>query len=194
MRPLSDDLAAAEAFHGHLCSGMIIGVRMARLALGWLGIEDPASYRDLVVYVEMDRCAADAVSVVSGCTLGHRRLKWMDYGKMAATFLDLATRRAIRVAAVGEHSPASGVNLKEFWQGVSDDDLFRTESVSVPLSPFDLPGRPLRTARCDKCGEKVLDGREVERSGQVLCRACASGSYYVSQAGRKEENDGVGAV
>ena len=90
--------AAAQAFHGHLCHGMVMGVRMARLGCRELGIDDPQSYRDLVVYVEMDRCASDAVSVVAGVTLGKRRLKWVDYGKMAATFVDLASGRAVRVA------------------------------------------------------------------------------------------------
>jgi formylmethanofuran dehydrogenase subunit E len=98
MRQLEEDLAAAQAFHGHLCHGMVMGVRMARYGCRGLGIDDPPAYKDLLVYVEMDRCASDAVSVVCGVTLGRRRLKWVDYGKMAATFVDLATGRALRVA------------------------------------------------------------------------------------------------
>ena len=98
MRPLEEDLAAAQAYHGHLCHGMVMGVRMARYRLPGAGDRRSSFVPGSVVYVEMDRCASDAVGVVAGVTLGRRRLKWVDYGKMAATFVDLATGRAVRLA------------------------------------------------------------------------------------------------
>lgn len=179
MRSLDEDLAAAYAYHGHLCHGMVMGVRMARLGCRELGIDDPHSYRDLVVYVEMDRCASDAVSVVCGVTMGRRRMKWMDYGKLAATFVDLATGRAIRVAPRLD-VPHAGrdVDPLEFWKDWSDDRLFTITPVKLTIPPEDLPGRPIRRVACAVCGEEIQDAREVVRDGQTLCRACADGAYY----------------
>jgi formylmethanofuran dehydrogenase subunit E len=180
MRSLADDLEAAEQFHGHLCSGMVLGVRMARLALAELGIREPLEYRDLIVYVEMDRCASDAVSVVAGCTLGRRRLKFVDYGKMAATFVDLATGQAVRVAAGGETlSPADGEDVVAFWREIPDSSIFALQRVNVAVPPEDLPGRSSRRIRCEACGERIFDGRDECVGGRTLCRPCAgSGAYY----------------
>ncbi len=179
MRSLDEDLEAAQAFHGHLCHGMVMGVRLARYGCRELNIDDPPSYRDLVVYVEMDRCASDAVSVVAGVTLGRRRLKWIDYGKMAATFVDLATGRAVRVAPRPE-VPHAGrdTNPLELWKGWTDEDLFACVPVTVTIPEEDRPGRPVRTVVCARCGEQVQDAREVIENGEILCRACAHGAYY----------------
>jgi len=179
MRSLEEDLEAAQTFHGHLCHGMVMGVRMARYACRELGIADPRSYRDLVVYVEMDRCASDAVSVVTGVTLGRRRLKWVDYGKLAATFVDLATDRALRLAPRPE-VPHAGNDLDplEFWKNWTDEQLFSVTPVDMVVPEEDRPGPPVRTAVCARCGEKVQDGREVTVGEETLCRACAHGAYY----------------
>ncbi|MBN1630864.1 MAG: TraR/DksA C4-type zinc finger protein [Thermoleophilia bacterium] len=179
MRSLEDDLRAAQDFHGHLCHGMVMGVRMARYACRELGIVDPRSYRDLVVYVEMDRCASDAVSVVTGTTLGRRRLKWVDYGKMAATFVDLATGRAIRLAPRPD-VPHAGNDTDPitFWRDWTDDRLFTVTPVEVIVPEEDRPGSPSRSAVCAGCGETTRDAREVVVGGRTLCRACAHGAYY----------------
>jgi formylmethanofuran dehydrogenase subunit E len=179
LQTLENDLEAARDFHGHLCHGMVMGVRMARYACQELGIDDPRSYRDLVIYVEMDRCASDAVSVVTGVTLGRRRLKWVDYGKMAATFVDLASDRAIRLAPRPEVPHASTeIDPIEFWKGWTDDRLFSVTEVRMTIPEEDRPGLPIRSATCALCGEKVRDAREVAVNGQTLCRACAHGAYY----------------
>ncbi|HHV34275.1 MAG TPA: formylmethanofuran dehydrogenase [Syntrophomonadaceae bacterium] len=181
MRTLEEDLAAAIKYHGHLCSGMILGVRMARFALKQLSIDDPLNYRDLVVYVEMDRCVADAVSVVTGCTLGKRRLKWIDLGKVAATFVDLNQDRALRVAVLpGCPHPEPGEEIVEFWGLLSDEDIYRWQEVKVDIPLHDLPGKPRNITNCESCGEQVLDGREVIKGDRTLCRACAQGTYYLS--------------
>jgi len=95
-------LREAEIAHGHLCAGQILGVRMAMLGCERLGIGDPRGHdrKRLVTYVEIDRCATDAIGVVTGCRLGKRALKFRDWGKMAATFVDLSTGRALRIAAL----------------------------------------------------------------------------------------------
>ncbi len=175
VRTLEEDLQAALAFHGHLCHGMVMGVRMARYGIRELGIEDPHTYRDLIVYVELDRCASDAVSVAAGVTLGRRRLKWMDYGKMAATFVDLATGRAVRVAPRPE-VPHAGRDDDPLvmWDSWTDEQLFTCTPVNVAV--------PRRTAREDpsapwsaRSAEKtVQDGRDVEKDGRTLCRGAAA--------------------
>lgn len=179
MRTLEEDLQAAREFHGHLCHGMVMGVRMARYGCRQLGIDDPLSYRDLVVYVEMDRCASDAVSVVCGVSLGKRRLKWMDYGKLAATFLDLGSGRAVRLAPQPD-VPHAGRDTDpvEYWKDWTDEALFSCTPVVVDIPQEDRPGSPVRHAVCDRCGEQINDGREVIQDGQTLCRACACGAYY----------------
>ncbi len=179
MRTLEQDLTDAQAYHGHLCHGMVMGVRMARYGCRSLGIDEPRSYRDLVVYVEMDRCASDAVGVVAGVTLGRRRLKWVDYGKMAATFVDLATGEAVRIAPRKEvpHAGREDDPLV-LWKDWADEDLFSCTPVTMEIPLQDLPGRPVRSVECAVCGETVQDGRDIELEGETLCRACAGEAYY----------------
>ena len=179
MRTLDQDLADARAHHGHLCHGMVMGVRMARYGCRLLEIDDPRSYRDLVVYVEIDRCASDAVGVVCGVTLGRRRLKWKDYGKLAATFVDLATGKAVRVAP-HKDVPHAGHDEDplEFWKDWTDEALFTWAPVTVDIPDTDLPGPPKRRVDCERCGESVKDGRDLAVDGETLCRACAGDAYY----------------
>ena len=91
MLSLDEYLVEAEQAHGHLCAGQVLGVRLAMLGIEKLGIEDPRGKdrKRLVTFVEIDRCATDAISLVTGCRLGKRALKFRDWGKMAATFVDL---------------------------------------------------------------------------------------------------------
>ncbi len=179
MATFEEDLAAAVKFHGHLCSGQILGVRMARLAMDKLGIKNPHEYRDLIAYVEADRCIADAVCVITGCKLGRRRLKWKDYGKMAASFVDIASGKAVRVSMPEKSlNPKQGEDIKEFWARFSDEDIFIVKNIRIDIPPEDLPGKPLNTVNCQQCGEKIFDNREVIRDGKILCKACAEGPYY----------------
>ncbi len=95
MKSLDEYLRDAEQAHGHLCAGQVLGVRLAMLGLQKLGIDDPhgKDRKRLVTFVEIDRCATDAVAVVTGCRLGKRALKFRDWGKVAATFVDVAAAR-----------------------------------------------------------------------------------------------------
>ena len=180
MRTLAEDINAAVDYHGHVCSGIVLGVRMARLAMERLHIDKPLEYKDLIVFVEIDRCLSDAVCAVTGCTIGKRRMKLADYGKMAATFYDLATEQAIRVVVTSEKFPPAGEDALLFWENISDDDIFSFENVSIKLPPEDLPGLPSRKTECRSCGEQILDGREKKVAGRIICRACAGESYYKS--------------
>jgi len=178
MNSFEQDLQNAVKYHGHLCSGQVIGVRMARYALKLLGIDDPKAFRNLVVYVECDRCLTDAIGTVTGCKLGKRNLKWMDYGKSAATFLNTETDEAVRIYRKEHVYPAEGQDLVEFFNGIPDEKMFRADSVKVHYSHTDLPGKPLDAMTCPICGEEVIDGRQVTRDGRQICKACDGGAYY----------------
>jgi formylmethanofuran dehydrogenase subunit E len=189
MKSLEEYLVLAEQNHGHMCPGQVLGVRMAMAGLKALGIDDPVKHRKrLLTYVEIDRCAADAVSLVTGCRLGKRSLKYLDYGKVAATFVDLETNRAVRVVARDD----SRAKAKSMFPGLSDpskqqleaykvmddQELFILQPVRVRVQPEDLPGRPRSRVVCEQCGEGVNDGRERRVNDRLLCRSCAGESYY----------------
>lgn len=172
------DLKKAHDFHGHICTGIIFGTRIARIGLNCLAIENPDENKDFIVFVEADRCIADAVSAVTGCTLGKRRLKWFDYGKMAATFIDMNSQKGIRIVTAASQQPPDDMDLVSFWSSIADEDLFITEEVTVSLCPEDLPGKPSRKVTCASCGESVMDGRDLLLNDKTLCKACAHGAYY----------------
>jgi formylmethanofuran dehydrogenase subunit E len=189
MKTLEEYAALAAQSHGHMCPGQILGIRMAMLGLSSIGIDDPVKARKrLLTFVEIDRCATDAVSLVTGCRLGKRSLKFLDYGKVAATFVDLETGRAVRVAARDDArakakamfpaiADASRAQL-EAYKVMESDDLFDLQTVRVKLKPEDLPGRPRSRVTCAQCGEGVNDGRERRLADRLLCRSCAGESYY----------------
>jgi len=183
-------LTESVKIHGHLCAGQVLGVRMSVLGLREIGINDPKGRdrKNIIVFVEMDRCATDAVQSVTGCSLWHRTMKFMDYGKMAATFVNLATNKAVRIFARDE-SRASAKNYffdienkctaqLEAYKIMSDEELFEVMQVRVRIRPEDMPGRPSRRVVCESCKEQVQDAREVYRDGRTLCRPCADKGYY----------------
>jgi formylmethanofuran dehydrogenase subunit E len=186
VEPFDDLLAMAESAHGHLCAGQILGVRMAMLGCKRLGIDEPRG-RDrkrLVTFVEIDRCATDAIGVVTGCRLGKRALKFRDWGKMAATFIDLPSDRAIRIAARESskdlaralHPELDNKNQQQMlaYRELSDADLFNEEWVRVALPPKEFPGYKGDRLACAQCGEGINYDRYIERNGQRLCHACAN--------------------
>jgi len=187
---LDEYLHDAEQAHGHLCAGQILGVRMAMLGLERLGIEDPRGKdrKRLVTFVEIDRCATDAIAVVTGCRLGKRALKFRDWGKMAATFVDLQTGKAVRVAARESsknraremHPEIADKNRQQMlaYREMGDEELFATQWVKVAVPPEEFPGYRGERVACEACGEGINFRREVRRESKVLCRACAGESYY----------------
>ena len=190
MKTLEQYLNDAAIAHGHLCAGQVLGVRMAMLGLRKLGIEDPQGKdrKRVVTFVEIDRCATDAVMVVTGCRLGKRALKFRDWGKMAATFVDVETGKAVRVAARESskalarsmHPEITDKNQAQMlaYQTLADDQMFQTQWVHVELPPEEFPGYKGERVVCERCGEGINFRREVRRGGKVLCRACAGERYY----------------
>ncbi len=187
---LDDYLREADVAHGHLCAGQVLGVRLAMLGLEKLAIEDPRGKdrKRLVTFVEIDRCATDAISLVTGCRLGKRALKFRDWGKMAATFVDVSTGKAIRIAAKESskslarsmHPEIESKNQQQMlaYREMPEDDLFTKQWVKVELPAEEFPGYKGERIVCAKCGEGINFRREVLRDGRVLCRACAGARYY----------------
>jgi formylmethanofuran dehydrogenase subunit E len=199
-------LHEAELAHGHLCAGQILGVRMAMLALHRLGIQDPRlrtlpdgslnpDRKRLVVFVEIDRCATDAISVVTAARVGKRALKLRDFGKMAATFVDLNARleednyKGLRLVALetsktlaADLYPALEKNAQQMsaYRELPDADLFSETWVRVPLPASEFPGYKGTRVACALCGEGINFDRFVDRDGQRLCLACAhpNSLYY----------------
>jgi formylmethanofuran dehydrogenase subunit E len=184
-------LKECERLHGHMCAGQLLGTRMALLGCKMIGIDDPrgADRRKLIVWVEIDRCMADAVSAVTGVRLGKRSLKYVDYGKVAATFLNTENERAVRIVALESARTLADERYPEIenkrqrqfqaYSDAADDELFKTELVSIKLRDLDAPGSPRSRVTCVVCGEGVNDGREVvDANGDALCRGCHGGTYY----------------
>ena len=191
MESLSELLTECERLHGHMCAGQLLGARMALLGCRLIGIEEPRGKdrKNLIVWVEIDRCMADAVSAVTGVRLGKRSLKYVDYGKVAATFLNTATKAAVRIVALessrelaNERYPGiEDKRQRQFlaYREATEAELFKIEAVSVELRDTDMPGSPRSRTICSNCMEGINDGREVLLAdGRVLCRACHVGAYY----------------
>jgi formylmethanofuran dehydrogenase subunit E len=192
MKTLDEYLRDAEQAHGHLCAGQVLGVRMAMLGLRRLDIQDPQGKdrKRLVTFVEIDRCATDAVGVVTGCRLGKRALKFRDWGKMAATFVDVQSGRAVRVAAKESsralakslHPELESANQQQMlaYRELKDDDLFTVQPVKVQLPAEEFPGYKGERVTCSACGEGINFRREIRRDGKILCRSCAGEGYYTA--------------
>jgi formylmethanofuran dehydrogenase subunit E len=175
-------LKKAGDFHGHICMGIALGTRISLAAMKALGLKPGAKNKNLIVYVEIDRCMTDAVQIITGCTLGHRSLKHVDYGKFAATFVNLETGKAVR-GTVKEHFSNEDTieeTLKKLAR-IPDNELVTLQEVTVNIPETDLPGPPVRKAVCSVCGERVMDRREVHDRGKIFCRGCANGKYYMEK-------------
>ena len=190
MKTLQEYLDDAAVAHGHLCAGQVLGVRLAMFGLSQLGLNDPQGQdrKRIVTFVEIDRCATDAVMVVTGCRLGKRALKFRDWGKMAATFIDTETGKAVRVSAresskalaKSMHPEISSKNQQQMlaYREMADDQLFQAQWVRVQLPPEEFPGYKGERIVCAQCGEGINFRREVHVGDKTLCRACAGDRYY----------------
>lgn len=190
LKSFDDYIFLAEKAHGHICAGQILGLRLAIYGLDLLQLDDPLGIhrKRLVTFVEIDRCATDAITVVTGCRMGKRALKFRDFGKVAATFCDLQADRAVRVVALESSKqkakdlfPAiANKNEQQMmaYRQLPDSDLFSHAWVRVQIGPEDLPGYKAPRVQCAQCGEGINFSREVQVDGRVLCRACAGESYY----------------
>nr|WP_320160202.1 FmdE family protein [uncultured Methanoregula sp.] len=172
----------AKNFHGHVCGGIVLGTRLTIAGLRELGMNPHEENRNLIVYMEIDRCGADAVQAITGCSLGHRNLKHKDYGKFAATFVDIGTRKAVRVS-VHEKNRAAHDKLEQkemlkLLGEIPEPEILKIEHVHMDIPDDDIPGFPHTKEKCSMCGEQIMDNRHVVVKGKVMCKNCGVASYY----------------
>lgn len=177
-----EQLKNAAEFHGHLCGGIAIGTKLAMYGLELLGMELNQKHKNLIVFLEIDRCMSDAVQSVTGCSMGKRTLKQLYYGKFAATFYNQETGEALRITDNDANNKSEVNETKEEmiarFRNSPPEVLFKVQKVKIELSKGELPGKPYTKTFCSICGEKVSDGRHKLIGGKPVCRSCAEGSYY----------------
>jgi formylmethanofuran dehydrogenase subunit E len=191
MTDLDTLLATVAARHRHLCPRQVLGLRLGLAGAAVLGLALPRRDRRLIVISEADGCFADGLEVATGATIGRRTLHLVDYGKIAATCVDVATGQAVRLSPrpdVRERAWAFAPDARSRYaaqlrgyQMMPDAVLLRMEWVTLVEPPGRLLSRPgLRTV-CERCGEEIINQREVWRDGRRLCRACAGPAYYAAE-------------
>ena len=201
MSELQELLAKTAVYHHHLCPRQVLGVRMSMYAGKLLGLALPQTRRRLLTIMETDGCGADGVSVASNCWVGHRTLRIVDYGKVAATFIDTKTETAVRIAPhplCRERALAAAPEAPNRWQGyllgyqrLDFPDLLVYEAVRLKDDLRKLISRAGRRANCALCGEEIINEREVQVGTRLLCRSCADGAYYEPlQKGEVAEEQG----
>ena len=183
MRTFEELCRESSALHGHHCAGQVLGVRMAMAGCREVGIDEPQGCKKLIVYVEMDRCATDAVQAVTGCSLGKRTLKFLDYGKMAATFVNTETHKAVRVLARDDARAVVPLYArdaanprdaqKQAYAVMPEETLFAIQPTTVQIPEEHMPGFRSKRVYCDECSEGINLRREVKRHGKILCIPCA---------------------
>jgi formylmethanofuran dehydrogenase subunit E len=175
-------------YHGHVCFGIAMGTKMTLAAMKHLGLDPNTKNKNLIVYAEIDRCMTDAVQVITGCTLGHRTLKYVDYGKFAATYVNLATNKAVR-ATIKETCQIEGSpqDVIEKMDALPENQVVNLQDVQVNIAEMDLPGLPKKRVNCSVCGERIMDGRDITVDGKVYCRGCLNGKYYTTKGEQRDE-------
>jgi formylmethanofuran dehydrogenase subunit E len=188
---LNQDLQAmleiSAATHRHVCPRQVLGARMGILAGQSLALELPRTDKRLLVLTETDGCFADGVSVATGCWLGRRTMRLMDYGKVAATFIDTHSSLAIRIAphaqaranakALFPHLSKWSAYL-EGYKVLPDTELLVVQAVNLTFSLEKLLSHAGARVTCAVCSEEILNGREVIQNRQVICQSCAGDSYW----------------
>lgn len=185
---LQELLPATASRHFHLCPRQVLGVRMGLLAAHTLHLELPQTDKRLLTIVETDGCFVDGLAVATGCWVGRRTLRIEDYGKVAATFIDTQTGRAVRLAPrsaardlAARYAPEASNGWEAYllgYQRMPDDELLAVQDVQLTASIQSIISTPEARAICAVCGEEIFNEREVVRDGVVVCRSCAGSTYY----------------
>lgn len=181
-------LDRSAMLHGHLCPRQVLGARMGLYAGELLGIELPQRDKRLFAFIETDGCFADGVATATGCWLGRRTLRLIDYGKVAATFADAKTGQAIRMTPTPMARDRASTYVPDApnrwhaqlagYQVMPVTALLQARPVSLTVSLTALISRPGVRINCTSCGEEILNEREILLAGRVLCRGCAGARYY----------------
>jgi len=204
MADLQALLAASAARHSHLCPRQVLGVRAGLAGINALGFTIPITDKRLLVIVETDGCFTDGIEVATGSTVGHRTLRVEDYGKIAATFVNILTEEALRLypkldvrQRAGEYAPEyapdnESVESEHYYaqlqayQSMPENELFNINEIELAIPLEKIISRPGVRIDCDYCGEEIINEREVYRNGFTLCRACAGPAYYIDVQNHKQ--------
>jgi formylmethanofuran dehydrogenase subunit E len=192
MKSLDELLQACAALHHHLCPRQVLGVRMGMLAGQVLGLDLPQSDKRLLTIAETDGCGADGIAVATGCWVGRRTMRVEDYGKVAATFVDTDTSQTVRIAPrvearqiAFEYAPEAHGRWETQllgYQRMPAKALLSVQPVHLNVPVEQLISRASRRVTCERCGEEIMNEREVVHEGVVLCKSCAGPSYYSAVA------------
>jgi formylmethanofuran dehydrogenase subunit E len=188
MTPLDQLLDQCAALHHHLCPRQVLGVRMGIFAGSVLNLNLPQNDKRLLTIMETDGCGADGVSVATNCWVGRRTMRIEDYGKMAATFVDTVTARAVRITPNLEARDLSrdyAPDAQNQWeaqligyQRMPDETLLLAQEVKLITSLEKIISTAGKRVLCERCGEEIMNEREVRNGKEMLCKACAGKSYY----------------
>ncbi|NJN95183.1 MAG: formylmethanofuran dehydrogenase [Anaerolineales bacterium] len=192
MLMLEELMATSAAMHHHLCPRQVLGIRMGLAGGRWLDLAVPQTDKRLLVVVETDGCVIDGLAVATGCRVGRRTMRVLDFGKVAATFVDTTTGQAVRIAPhpnAREQAKVYAPDARNRWeayllgyQRMPEEDLLRFQPVTLTISLEKLLSKEGYRVECERCGEEIFNEREVIESGQILCRACAGEGYYVADS------------
>ena len=184
---LQEMLNRTAALHGHLCPRQVLGVRMGLHAGELLDLSLPQQDKRLLTIVETDGCFADGVSAATGCWLGRRTLRCVDYGKVAATFVDTISGSAVRIAPAADarqlaahYAPQATDRWTAYLHGyqvMPVAELLQIRLVELAVPVASLVSRPDHRVTCELCHEEIFNEREVHLHGQVLCCSCAGDAY-----------------
>lgn len=194
---LSSILDRSAARHSHLCPRQVLGARIGLAGAAALGLavprtdtraSSPSAGKRLLIIIETDGCFADGIEAATGCTIGHRTLCVEDCGKIAATFVDVKTGQAVRVAprldvrerayACTPDEPRHYFAQLKAYQVLPDHELLSIQPVQLTTPIEAIVSRAGVRVNCEVCGEEIINEREIEREGLTLCRSCAGQSYY----------------
>lgn len=205
MKMLQELLARSAArHHNHLCPRQVLGVRIGLLAGKALNIVVPQAEKRLFAFVECDGCGMGGIAVASGCFVERRTLRVLDYGKLAATFVDTHTGQAVRIHPHPDSrqaaqrllpdSPDSWHAQLEAYQVLPDEQILVIEPVRLAVSMEAIISQPGLRADCTICGEEIINDRQVIVDGKAVCQTCAGESYFIpaNQAVAPEKATGKG--
>ena len=186
-----DDLRDAIQFHGHLCTGLTLGYRVAKAALRELEADRPHD-EELVAVVENDSCAVDAIQFITGATFGKGNLIFRDYGKHVYTFYNRSTGKGVRISENygGFENDARYPELKK-RQDAGEDvsrevEQFKMEKTAAilradekeflniePVTALPPAEAKIRASvRCAQCGERFMESRGRVKGGKIVCIPC----------------------
>lgn len=189
MKSLAEVLVETASRHDHLCPRQVLGARIGMAGMRLVGVQPPVLKPTGLVIVETDGCFVDGIESATGATIGHRTLRVVDIGKIAATFVNVGTGYCVRLA------PRQGIRTLAFeyaqegngryaaqlegYQAMPEDELLTCVEVELTPALSALLSRPEARATCTRCGEEIINEREVLREGALMCRTCAGDRYYV---------------